>query len=124
MLLRRVLQSHNEALLQSVKRLTSRVRDLESALGKTQAQLSPQPHPLLEESERLKETGTGGYDDGSLARDEVEEAGDLVGSLSIGEQGQARFHGQSSASEVCHSFALTFSCLTRHATSSYKHCYP
>ena len=100
LLLHRVLQSQNETLQQTVKRMTSRIRDLEAALGKTQAQISPQPHPLLQESERLKEVDESLYEDSDAHKDSVEEASDLVGSLSIGDQGQARFHGQSSASEV------------------------
>ncbi|KAL5537067.1 hypothetical protein ACEPAF_890 [Sanghuangporus sanghuang] len=92
----KVLQSQNEALLQSVRRLKSRVRDLEDALAKTQAQISPQPHPLLEGREPSNEPDP---EQCKEEEDEVDEASQLVGSLSIGEQGQARFHGQSSASE-------------------------
>lgn len=95
----KVLQSQNETLLQNVKRMSSRIRELEAALGKTQAQISPQPHPLLQESERLKDIDQSLYEETDVPKDGVEEASDLVGSLSIGDQGQARFHGQSSASE-------------------------
>lgn len=99
----RVLQTQNESLLSSVKRLTARVRELESALSKTQAQISPQPHPLLEKKEDYGEIDTSHYEEDEQTSAEVEEAADLVGSLSIGDQGRARYHGQSSASEVCYS---------------------
>ncbi|THH10738.1 hypothetical protein EW145_g1121 [Phellinidium pouzarii] len=80
--------------------MSTRIRDLEAALSNTQAQVSPQPHPLLRDSERLKEIDPNLYEDvESPSRDYVEEASDLIGSLSIGDQGQTRFHGQSSASE-------------------------
>ncbi|EJD07390.1 uncharacterized protein FOMMEDRAFT_164371 [Fomitiporia mediterranea MF3/22] len=95
----KVLQTQNETLLQQVKRLNSRVRDLESALSKTQAQISPQPHPLLENAERSPDSDANAYGEEDSEKDGAEEAADLVGSLSIGEEGQTRFHGQSSASE-------------------------
>ncbi|KAH8116265.1 fungal-specific transcription factor domain-containing protein [Phellopilus nigrolimitatus] len=95
----KVLQTQNETLMQTVKRMTTRIHDLEAALGNTQAQISPQPHPLLQDNERLKETAIRVGDEYEGSNEDIEEASDLVGSLAIGEQGRTRFHGQSSASE-------------------------
>lgn len=119
-----MLQSQNEALVQSVRSLKSRVRELEDALGKTQAQLSPQPHPLLEGRDPSNEPDTIPACD--EVKDEVDEASQLVGSLSIGEQGQARFHGQSSASEVAWSdlgLCVFQSNLLCFQSSFFKHCF-
>ena len=83
--------------MKSVKSLKARVRDLEDALARTQAQVSPQPHPLLEGREQSNDDDLPEEDE---FKDEADEAAELVGSLSIGEHGQARYHGQSSSSEV------------------------
>ena len=98
----RVLQSQNESLLQAVKRLSVRVRELEAALKETQSQVSPQPHPLLQDTERLSDiVDTSTYEEAAESpKTDIEEATEGVGSLIIGDQGQSRFHGQSSASEV------------------------
>lgn len=104
----RVLQSQNESLLQAVKRLTLRVRELEAALRETQSQVSPQPHPLLQEGEQLADiVDASAYEDASESpKSEIDEAAEGVGSLIIGVQGQTRFHGQSSASEVSRNHAI------------------
>ncbi|KAI5124204.1 hypothetical protein M0805_005054 [Coniferiporia weirii] len=120
----KVLQTQNETLLQTVRRMSARIRDLEAALGNTQAQISPQPHPLLQDSERLKETDMGLYDDSELLdKEDVEEASELVGSLSIGDQGQTRFHGQSTASEFLQTLlpgSKDDPALTLHSGNMYK----
>ena len=79
-----------------------RVRELESALRETQLQISPQPHPLLQDGERLTDIiDASAYEEAAESpKSDLEEATEGVGSLVIGDQGQSRFHGQSSASEV------------------------
>lgn len=98
----RVLQSQNQTLQDAVKRMTTRIRELEAALGSTQSQLTAQPHPLLQESpaNRENESLMQLLEGGSLNGASPEEVRDAFGSLSIGEQGQAKFHGQSAGSGV------------------------
>ena len=83
----------------------SRIRELEAALSSTQAQISPQPHPLIAETSKIPEVDAIASlinDDGDIspADDGEEEAAELIGAMSIGEQGQTRFHGVSTSSEV------------------------
>lgn len=100
----RVLQTQNQALQQAVKSMSTRIRELELALNNTQAQISPQPHPLLSESSKLPEVDAIASlisDDGEASLEDVEEeTAELIGAMSIGEQGQTKFHGVSSSSEV------------------------
>ena len=100
--LSRVLQSQNQTLQDAVKRMTTRIRELEAALGSTQSQLTAQPHPLLQESPANRETESlmQLLESGSLNGASPEEVRDAFVSLSIGEQGQAKFHGQSAGSGV------------------------
>ena len=83
--------------MRAIKTMQARIPDLEAALDKAQSQLSPQPHPLLHEQKKLKETNL--YINEN-EKDEVYEVADLIGSLAIGDQGQTRFHGESSTPEV------------------------
>jgi len=87
----RVLQSQNQSLQDVVKRMTTRIRDLEAALSSTSSQLTAQPHPLLQESaaNRENEALIRLLEGGSLNGASPEEVQDAFGSLSIGEQGQA-----------------------------------
>lgn len=84
--------------------MSTRIRELELALNNTQAQISPQPHPLLSESSKLPEVDAIASlisDDGEASLEDVEEeTAELIGAMSIGEQGQTKFHGVSSSSEV------------------------
>lgn len=90
----------NEQLMSSLKRMTMRIKELEVALADTQSHVSPQPHPLLRDGKKLTDADVEFLLDGGSPRIK-DDASDLIGSLSIGEKGQSKYHGQSSASEVC-----------------------
>lgn len=84
--------------------MNARIRELETALGTTQSQISPQPHPLLAENSKLAEVDAIASlisdVDEILPEETEDEAAELIGAMSIGEQGQTRFHGVSTSSEV------------------------
>ncbi|KIY70299.1 hypothetical protein CYLTODRAFT_371232 [Cylindrobasidium torrendii FP15055 ss-10] len=86
----KVIMAHAEKLAEEVKHLTSRIHELESALSQ---QSNGDTHPLLqprdnhhEEVEALYETG-------------LNEVSEAIGTLSIGKDGQARYHGETAGSE-------------------------
>ena len=91
--------------------MTARIRDLETALSTTQAQLSAQPHPLLQETplNRENEAILQILEGGAISGANAEELRDAFGSLSIGEHGQVKYHGQSAGAGVCIRFLLTSS---------------
>jgi hypothetical protein len=74
--------AHAEKLSEQVKTLTLKVQQLETAL--TQAK----------DKSVLSETQTSGHD---ISVNDVSKA---IGTLSIGFEGQARYHGESAGSEV------------------------
>jgi hypothetical protein len=86
----RVLMAHAQKLSEQVKSLTSRVRELETALqnksnddtGFTQllSVLAVDPEVAFE--------------------DDLNSMSETIGSLSIGHDGQAKYHGESAGSEV------------------------
>ena len=72
--------------------LNTRVRDLEAALDQTQ--------PTRVEMKPQVST----KDNNDYRREEAEECKDIseaIGSLSLGADGQAKYHGESAGSEVC-----------------------
>lgn len=79
-----------EKLAEKVKSLTSRVHELEAALASTSS-----AHPLL--------ASTTNTDSLNLEDDDQNDEGVLsetIGSLSIGTDGQTKYHGESAGSEV------------------------
>ena len=90
--------AHAERLTQQVKTMSARIKELEGALAQTQG--SAQPHPLLKDID--------GRDGGAIVSElettfaaEMEEVAETIGSLSIGLDGKARYHGETAGSEVC-----------------------
>ncbi|KAL1738782.1 hypothetical protein HDZ31DRAFT_69625 [Schizophyllum fasciatum] len=79
----KVLLAHSQKLGEHVKSLQNRVRELEAALA-----TSRDDHPLLQPSQLP-----------SSAEDELERVTSAIGMLSIGADGQARYQGDSAASE-------------------------
>lgn len=81
--------------------MTEKIKQLEQALEETQNSSDPAKlHPLLGESSRPvsedpPDVHTLFDDDG-----QVREMTDVMGSLSIGQFGQAKYHGESASSEV------------------------
>ena len=80
--------------------MTARLRTLEEALSAAQAKLSAQPHPLLQDNAVLQNADELLQTFERDAREEDEEVAEAFGSLSVGDQGQTRFHGQSAGSDV------------------------
>ncbi|TFK32802.1 fungal-specific transcription factor domain-containing protein [Crucibulum laeve] len=87
----KVLMAHAQRLSEQVKALTSRVHELEEALGQTHSK-DDSTHSLLQPSV----TSNGDPE----AYDEcVQDVSEAIGSLSLGVDGQAKYHGESASSE-------------------------
>lgn len=92
--------AHAQRLTEQVKSMTEKIKQLEQALEETQNSSDPAKlHPLLGESSRPvsedpPDVHTLFDDDG-----QVREMTDVMGSLSIGQFGQAKYHGESASSE-------------------------
>lgn len=77
-----------QKLSEQVKRLTLQVQELEAALSQQQSKdEGDDPPPLINHTEPVYDAGTQGVSN-------------TIGSLSIGVQGQAKYHGESAGSEV------------------------
>jgi hypothetical protein len=81
-----------------------RIRELEDALAIFQAGVSTETHPLLKESLlQIKfgpDKGTAAQDKKGPARNNSLESIDALGTLTIGDGGQAKYFGRSAGSEV------------------------
>ena len=97
-----MLESQNDLLKDAIKKMSSRIQELEGALKGEQKSAEPSPHPLLSENTRMKENEEllkilgRDVEDNNID----EEIAEDFGSLSIGEHGQAKFFGQSAGSHV------------------------
>lgn len=87
--------AHAQRLSETNKTLTSRIHELESALAQAHAK-DDGTHPLLQSDLDLNPDGD---HDNNL--NHVSEA---IGSLSIGLDGQSKYHGESAGSEVSSMF--------------------
>ncbi|KAF9005897.1 fungal-specific transcription factor domain-containing protein [Cyathus striatus] len=85
----KVLMAHAQKLSEQVKTLTARVHELEAALAQTQSK-AEDPHPLLQST--ASPTQNDDYED-------LKDVSEAIGSLSIGTDGQAKYHGESAGSE-------------------------
>ncbi|KAF9457528.1 fungal-specific transcription factor domain-containing protein [Collybia nuda] len=90
----KVLMAHAQKLTEQVKTLTSRVRELESTLHETSSNDQGSNH------NPLPETTTAG--DVPL-REDANDVYEAIGSLSIGLDGQTKYHGESASSEYLQS---------------------
>jgi hypothetical protein len=81
-----------------------RIRQLEDALSIFQSGVSNETHPLLrEELLAVKfgpETNHVIEKPNTLVRDQVVESIDALGTLTIGDRGEAKYYGRSAGSEV------------------------
>ena len=87
-----------EHLHHRISRLSARIRELEDALAKLQAERSADPHPLLHED--LIEEEDSSMVDGEGTAGRVTDAIDALGTLSISDNGISRFFGPTGGSEV------------------------
>ena len=93
----RVLMAHAQRLTEQVKSMSEKIKQLEQALEGAQ---SSSEHSLLGTSARFVPDDP--PDIHTLFDDEgqVREATEAMGSLSIGQYGQVKYHGESASSEV------------------------
>jgi hypothetical protein len=83
--------AHAEKLSEQVKALTQRVHQLEAALAQAKNEATSSPSQIT-------------------AQDvSIHEVSKAIGSLSIGSDGQAKYHGESAGSEVSPMHYLTSS---------------
>lgn len=92
--------AHAQKLSDQVKALNARVQELEAALAETSD--GKGSHPLLQI--RLSIDG-----EEQVEEEDVPGISGAIGSLSLGIDGQATYHGESSSSEVCILFHRTTS---------------
>jgi len=81
--------AHAQKLAEQVKSMSARIQELEEALQQTQA--GDAVHPLLTRA-----------DEEPLWDPTLEDVSEAIGSLFIGADGQAKYHGGSAGSEVRH----------------------
>jgi hypothetical protein len=93
--------AHAERLTQQVKAMSTRIKELEHALAKTQTGNS---HPLLRDADPRDGATIVTELEGTFAA-EMEEVSDAIGSLSIAMDGKTTYHGETASSEVCTSSA-------------------
>lgn len=83
--------AHAEKLAEEVKHLTARIHELEGALSQ---QANGETHPLLQPRDPQREEIDALYEKG------LHEVSEAIGSLAIGQDGQAKYHGETAGSEV------------------------
>ncbi|KAF8920617.1 fungal-specific transcription factor domain-containing protein [Mucidula mucida] len=86
----KVIMAHAEKLAEEVKVLTARIRELEGALS---GQANGESHPLLQTRDSQREEIDALYEKG------LHEVSEAIGSLAIGQDGQAKYHGETAGSE-------------------------
>ncbi|KIM31057.1 hypothetical protein M408DRAFT_65857 [Serendipita vermifera MAFF 305830] len=97
----RFILSNTKDLHDEIDRLRERVKELEEALSTLQSQITPQPHPLLEESLRMVSEKLEPLEK-DFKTEPVEEDESLIdtfGSLTIDHKGQTTWHGPHAGSE-------------------------
>ncbi|KIM31056.1 hypothetical protein M408DRAFT_274896 [Serendipita vermifera MAFF 305830] len=91
----RFILANTKDLHDEVDRLRRRVKELEEALSTLQSQITPQPHPLLEESLRMVSEKLEPLENDFKPElvEEDESLIDTFGSLTIDHKGQTTWHG-------------------------------
>lgn len=110
----KVLMAHAQRLTDQVKTMAEKIKQLEQALAE-RSNATKHP-PTLGESSRVSD---GPHDIHALFDSEghIHEATDALGSLSIGQFGQVRYHGESAGSEYFQQL-LTPNNISRPASTS------
>ncbi|KDQ61553.1 hypothetical protein JAAARDRAFT_704939 [Jaapia argillacea MUCL 33604] len=94
----KVLAAHAQKLSEQVKSMSARIKELEKALSNAQSQGGRTAQPTLQHDMSRESSNSPTFsapDDSKL-----EFVSDAIGSLSIGVEGQARYHGGTAGSEV------------------------
>jgi len=109
--------------------MSTRIRELEDALGSLQATVSAEPHPLLdaapEDEDRPRSPiPVATIAEGGATMGDQDELAEALGYLTIRPFGEAQFHGETASSEVCEHvisvpFPLTRLCLPVPSPSMY-----
>lgn len=109
----RILQNQNQTLQEQVRTLSNRVAELEDTLAAAQGQ-GPSSRALLPHRDLHHERDDDSMQDfeDNMQRAPAGLPANGVGSLRIGEQGQAKFHGLTAASEVSNRDRLTHGTIT------------
>ncbi|KAH7923981.1 hypothetical protein BV22DRAFT_1167136 [Leucogyrophana mollusca] len=106
----KVLMAHAQRLTEQVKSMADRIKELEQALEESQKSDhgGNGAHPLLR-GQKLQDNDVYNAlpDLQTLFDQEVHEVSEAIGSLSIGQDGQAKYHGESAGSEAKPSHIIT-----------------
>lgn len=96
-----------QRLNEQVKTANGRIRDLEQALSEMQSRVGDGIlHPLLKR-DAGKDPAKIEFSDFETIYDDdaIHEVSDAIGSLAIGTDGKAKYHGETASSEVSNSLA-------------------
>jgi hypothetical protein len=91
--------AHAQTLAEQLKSANARIKVLEDALSKAQTGGEGQ-HPLLQGAAAKNADDTDTSVLKTIYDDDIHEVSDAIGSLSIGLDGKARYHGETAGSEV------------------------
>lgn len=79
--------------------MTTRIHDLEAAIGVLRSERSAQKHRHLKDKSAHVNSPQDSDSEAS-EREDMREAAEALGSLSLGYYGETRFHGETAGSEV------------------------
>ncbi|KAI0048107.1 hypothetical protein FA95DRAFT_1518037 [Auriscalpium vulgare] len=97
----KVLMAHAQKLTEQVKTMSTRIRELEAALEKTQCATST-PHPLLRDAGRQDPLADISDLEARYEAD-LESVSENMGSLAIGWDGKAKYYGETAGAEYLQS---------------------
>ena len=115
----RSLKTSALKLHEKMAQMSTRIRELEEALGSLQATVSAEPHPLLDSAPEDEERPRSPIpvativEGGAAIGDHTDDLAEALGYLTIRPFGETQFHGETASSEVCNILsAHTFCDLT------------
>lgn len=95
----RFILSNTKELHEEIDSLRKRVRELETALSELQSQVTPEPHPLLQQSLKLVSEKLAPVDSAVKVEPEDESLIDTFGTLTLEANGQTVWYGPHAGSE-------------------------
>ncbi|KAF8573766.1 hypothetical protein K439DRAFT_1665694 [Ramaria rubella] len=101
----RSLKTNSLKLHETITEMSSRIVQLEEALGSLQSQISTDPHPLLEDNNVKVPLATKPSE--KPATEEETDIIDSLGAFSIGEKGEILFHEATATTEVLRRFGFS-----------------